>query len=58
MLVVRVAILLALVAAGVFFAVYAGTGQVRFRRYGLVTLTWTLVAALVFFAVLAAQRLA
>ena len=58
MLLFRWAILMFLLAAGVCFAFYAGTGQVRFRRYGLVTLKWTLIAALAFFAVLVAERLA
>jgi hypothetical protein len=58
MLLFRWAILLALVAAGVCFAFYAGTGQVRYRRWGLVTLKWALIAALLFFAVLVAERLA
>jgi hypothetical protein len=58
MLLFRWAILLSLVAAGVCFAFYAGTGQVRFRRWGLTTLKWALIAALLFFAVLVAERLA
>jgi hypothetical protein len=58
MLLFRWAILLFLLAAAVCFAFYAGTGEVRFRRYGLVTLKWTLIAALAFFAVLVAERLA
>ncbi len=58
MLLFRWAILLFLIAAAVCFAFYAGTGDVRYRRYGLVTLKWTLIAALVFFAVLVAERLA
>jgi hypothetical protein len=58
MLLFRWAILLLLLGAAVCFAFYAGTGEVRFRRYGLVTLKWTLIAALAFFAVLVAERLA
>jgi hypothetical protein len=58
MLLFRWAILLFLLAAAVCFAFYAGTGEVRFRRYGLITLKWTLIAALAFFAVLVAERLA
>jgi predicted signal transduction protein with EAL and GGDEF domain len=57
MLLFRWAILLLLVAAGVCFAFYAATGQQRFRRVGLITLTWTLVAAFGFFAVLIVERL-
>jgi len=58
MLLFRWAILLLLLAAAVCFAFYAGTGQDRFKRFGLVTLKWTLIAAFAFFAVLALERLA
>lgn len=54
----RAAILLLLVAAGVLFAFYAGTGDARYKRYGLVLLKWTLIAAFGFFAVLIVDRLA
>ena len=57
MLVFRWAILLLLIAAGVSFAFYAGTGQVRFKRFGLVVLKWTLLAAFGFFFVLILERL-
>jgi hypothetical protein len=50
--------LMAMLAAIVCFALYAGTGQVRFRRYGLVTLKWSLIAGLGFFGVLVLERLA
>ena len=56
MLFFRWAILLLLLAAGVCFALYAGTGQARYRQWGLVVLKWTLLAAFVFFAVLIAER--
>jgi hypothetical protein len=58
MLVFRWAILLLLLAAGVSFAFYAGTGQARFKRFGLVVLKWTLLAAFGFFGVLILERLA
>lgn len=58
MLLFRWAMLLLLLTAAVCFAFYAGTGQTRFRRYGLITLKWTLLAALCFFAVLVLERLA
>ena len=58
MLLFRWAILLLLLAAGVCFAFYVGSGQVRFRRWGLVILKWTLLAAFGFFAVLIAERIA
>jgi hypothetical protein len=54
----RTAMLLLLLAAAVCFVFYAGTGQVRFKRYGLVTLKWTLIAAFAFFAILILERLA
>ena len=40
------------------FAFYLGTGQPHFRRWGLVVLKWTVVAALVFFGVLILGRIA
>ena len=56
MLLFRWAILLLLLVAGVCFAFYAGTGQVKYRRIGWIVLKWTLLAALGFFAVLIAER--
>jgi hypothetical protein len=58
MLVFRWAILLLLLMAGVSFAFYAGTGQIKYRRFGWIVLKWTLLAALGFFAVLIAERVA
>lgn len=58
MLLLRWLILMLLIGAAVCFALYAGTGQVRFRRWGLITLKWTLIAAFGFFAVLILQRIA
>jgi hypothetical protein len=52
MVVFRSLILLFLLAAIVSFMFYVGTGQVRFKRYGLTILKWTLIAAFGFFAVL------
>ncbi|MCM2253273.1 MAG: hypothetical protein NDJ19_13005 [Ramlibacter sp.] len=57
MLVFRWAMLLLLLAAAVLFAFYAGTGQAHYRRYGLITLKWTLIAAFAFFAVLIVEQL-
>ena len=56
MLLFRWAILLFLLAAIVSFMFYAGTGQARFKRYGLVILKWTLIAAFGFFGVLILER--
>ena len=47
---------LLLVASILCFAMYVGTGQVVWRRRGLVILKWTLIAALGFFAVLILER--
>jgi hypothetical protein len=58
MLLFRWTIMLLLLAAGVCFVFYIGTGQARYRRYGLVVLKWTIVAALAFFGVLILERLA
>jgi hypothetical protein len=54
--VVRLVVLLLLVAAGVSFALFAFTGQARYKRFGLVTLKWTLIAALAFFVALFLER--
>ncbi len=56
MLLFRWAMLLFLLVAAVCFVFYVGTGQARFKRYGLVVLKWTLIAAFCFFAVLILER--
>ena len=48
----------AALAAAVLFVFYAGTGQARYKRWGLITLKWTLIAAFGFFAVLILERIA
>ena len=58
MLLFRWAILMFLLAAGVSFAFYAGTGQPKYKRFGWIVLKWTLLAAFGFFAVLIAERVA
>ncbi len=58
MLLFRWAIFFLLLAAGVMFAFYAGTGQARYKRLGIVTLKWTLLAAFGFFLVLILERIA
>ena len=58
MLLFRWLILLLLIGAAVMFTFYVGTGQVRYRRWGLLTLKWTLIAAGGFFAVLILERIA
>ncbi|MCB1979111.1 MAG: hypothetical protein KDF25_07085 [Burkholderiaceae bacterium] len=57
MLIARTLVFLLLLSSALFFAVYAATGQVRYRRLGLVILKWTVIAGLVFFAVLFITRL-
>ena len=58
MLLFRWLVMLLLLAAGVSFAFYAGTGQPKYKRFGLIVLKWTLLAALGFLLVLALDRLA
>lgn len=58
MLLFRWAMMLLLIAAGVAFAFYVGTGQARFRNAGLRILKWTVLAALGFFGVLILERIA
>jgi VIT1/CCC1 family predicted Fe2+/Mn2+ transporter len=58
MLVFRTAILLLLLAAGVSFALFALTSNVRYKRTGLRILLVTLIAAFIFFAILIADQLA
>jgi hypothetical protein len=58
MLLFRWIVLLSLIGAGVCFAFYTGTGQERFKRYGLIVLKWTVLAGLGFFGVLILERLA
>lgn len=58
MLLFRWLVLMLLLAAVVSFMFYAGTGQVRFKRFGLTILKWTLIAAFGFFAILILERVA
>ncbi|MDP3651289.1 MAG: hypothetical protein Q8R67_06365 [Rhodoferax sp.] len=58
MLLFRWLILLLLLGAAVSFAFYAGTGEPRFKRFGLLTLKWTVLSALGFFVVLILERIA
>lgn len=58
MLLIRWLVFLLLIGAAVCFAFYAGTGQVKYRHWGLITLKWTMIAAGAFFAVLILQRIA
>lgn len=56
MLFFRWVVLLLLLVVVVSFVLYAGTGQLRFRRFGLTVLKWTLIAAFGFFAILILDR--
>jgi hypothetical protein len=58
MLIFRFLLFSLLGASVLCFAFYIGTGQARFRHWGLVILKWTVVAALVFFGVLILSRIA
>jgi len=56
MLLFRWLMLMLLLGAVVAFSFYAVIGQERFKRFGLVVLKWTLIAAFGFFAVLILER--
>ncbi|MFP5467313.1 MAG: hypothetical protein ACLGG8_07290 [Gammaproteobacteria bacterium] len=58
MLLFRWTIFFLLLAARACFAFYIGTGQARYRQWGLVILKWTVLAALGFFGVLVLERIA
>jgi hypothetical protein len=58
MLLFRWLILLLLLGAVVSFVFYTATGEPRFKRYGLLTLKWVLIAGFGFFAVLILERIA
>ena len=58
MLLFRLVFGLLLVCGLLCFAMYIGTGQVAWRRRGLVIVKWTVLAGFGFFAVLILERLA
>ena len=58
MLIFRLAFGLLAIASVLCFAMYIGTGQVIWRQRGLVIIKWTVLAGLVFFAVLLLENLA
>ena len=58
MLLFRWLLMALLLGAAVSFAFYAGTGQPRYKRFGLVVLKWTFIATAFFFAVVLIGRLA
>ena len=57
MQIVRGLIYFLLLTAGVCFALYAATGDQRYKRWGLITLKWTVLAGLGFFGVLIVGRM-
>ncbi|WOI45726.1 hypothetical protein [Acidovorax sp. BLS4] len=58
MLIFRWIATLLLLMAAVSFAFYVGTGQARYKRWGLIILKWTVIAGFVFFAVFILGRIA
>lgn len=58
MLIFRWILLLLLVAGLLCFALYVGTGQVRYRTMGVRVVKWAVIAGLGFFAVLILERMA
>ncbi|MEO7339232.1 MAG: hypothetical protein ABIV63_21860 [Caldimonas sp.] len=58
MLFLRTVVLLMLGASLACFAVYAVTGSLQYRRVGVEVVKWTIVAGLLFFAVLFVERVA
>lgn len=58
MLIFRLVFGLLLLASLLCFAMHIGTGQLVWRRRGILVLKWALLAALGFFGVLILERLA
>jgi len=56
MLIFRWILLLLMVAGLLSFAMYVGTGQVRYRHLGVRIIKWVVIAGLGFFAVLILER--
>ncbi len=57
MLLFRFLLFFLLGGAAVCFLFYMATGKPHFRRWGIIILKWTLIAAFLFFGVLIASRL-
>lgn len=53
----RALFLILLLGVIVCFGLFIYTGNLRYKRYGLLTLKWILIAAFGFFGVLILQRL-
>jgi hypothetical protein len=56
MLLFRFAIVALLLAAGVSFAIYIGTGQERFKTLGIKLVKWAIMAGLGFFGIMVLER--
>lgn len=56
MLVFRWILLLSLLASIILFGLFVTTSDRRYKRWGLITLMWTLIAAFAFFGVLIVER--
>lgn len=56
MLIFRFLMFFLLGASALCFMFYIGTGHVGFRKWGVIILKWTVIAALGFFAVLILGR--
>ncbi|MEN9844245.1 MAG: hypothetical protein RLZZ612_2074 [Pseudomonadota bacterium] len=57
MLVFRAVMILMVVLIVVSMMFYAATGEVKYRRFGLLAMKWLVLAALGFFSVLLLERL-
>lgn len=53
----RAAMFLLLGGSALCFALYLATGRAHFRRWGVVSFKWTVIAGLAFFAVLIVEEL-
>ena len=57
MLIARWIVLLLALGAVLCFAMFIGTGQVRYRSLGILIVKWAVIAGLAFFAVLILERM-
>ena len=58
MLIFRALVGFLLLASALCFVFYLGTGRAAYKRWGLLVLKWTVIAALAFFSVLLLGRIA
>ncbi|MDR0225731.1 MAG: hypothetical protein LBI66_04870 [Burkholderiaceae bacterium] len=57
MLIFRWLATLLLLASAVSFAFYLGTGRAHYKRWGFIIFKWTVIAGVIFFAVLLFGRI-